>query len=235
MALFYKPLRLLGAATRIVLVRAGAKKLGVDVAECEARQSKVWHKASGRSLGYHEVLLFAGTVGIPQMPEIVAALKPPEKLNFIGTDKMPFVDAQNMVTGKAVYGADADPHRPGMLTAMIVRCPVANGTVKSFDPTAALAVPGVRSVTEVLPKGFPIIGGVGGGFMPHAGVAVVAENTWAALQGRRALKDKVEWDLGSPAAASNATYESNAYRDELKKKTDQPGNVLRSWGNVDAA
>src|SRR5258708_11237716 len=142
---------------------------------------------------------------------------------------MPFVDAQDMVTGKAVYGADVNVHRPGMLTAMIVRCPVANGSLTSFDATAALAGPGVKSVTAVLPPGFRG-GGVGGGFMPHAGVAVVAENTWAALQGRRALKDKVEWDYGP-----NKDYDSEKYRDKLKASTDQPGKLLRNKGDVEAA
>ena len=146
---------------------------------------------------------------------------------------MPFVDAQDMVTGKAVYGADVDLDRfgrPDMLTAMIVHCPVANGEVKSFDDSAARQVPGVVDVVVVrLPSPLPA-GGVGAGFAPHAGVAVLAKNTWAAWQGRRALE--VEWDLaGNP----NADYESQAYRRELEASTAQPGKLLRSRGDVDDA
>ena len=122
------------------------------------------------------------------MPEITAALKTPDQWCYIGKE-MPFVDAQDMVTGKAVYGADVD--LPGMLTAMIERCPVANGEVKSFDNSAARQVPSVVDVIKVrLPDTLPAKG-VGAGFIPHAGVAVLAKNTWAAWQERQTLKPTI--------------------------------------------
>jgi isoquinoline 1-oxidoreductase beta subunit len=237
MALYFLPMRLLGAATRLVLTRSAAKLMRVDPEECEANQHKVVHKPTGKSLKYDlKLLLAASSVGVPQMPEITAALKKKEQWDYIGKDRarMPSADAQDMVTGKAVYGADQEVHHPGMLTAVIARCPVANGTVKSFDATAALAVPGVKYVTKVIPPDFPIpAGGVGAGFVPHAGVAVIAENTWAAMQGRRALKDKIEWDLSSPAAAANAKYDSDTFRHDLEKSTSEAGNPLRHTGDVD--
>src|SRR6476661_3502206 len=129
-----------------------------------------------------------------------------------------------------VYGADKDPKRP-MLTAMIERCPVANGKLKSFDPAPALAVPGVKYVTRVLPADFQGgTGGVGAAFVPHDGVAVIAENTWAALQGRRALKPTIQWDPGP-----HATYDSEAFRGELEASTAHPGKTVRSKGDVDPA
>ena len=228
MLLYFMPLRITGAGIRLVFLRAAAMKWGVDVGECEARQHKVYCDRIGQSIDYRWLLLEAKKVAVPTPAEATAALKPPEKWRFIGK-KMPFVDAQDMVTGKAVYGADVE--LPGMLTAMIVRCPVANGEVKSYDASAALAVPGVKHVTPVLPKGFPG-GGVGTGFTPHAGIAVLAENTWAALQGRRALK--VEWDLESRAAKFNRTYDSQAFRGELERSTARAGKTLRSKGDVDA-
>jgi isoquinoline 1-oxidoreductase beta subunit len=226
MAAYFKPMRLFGAGIRLVMVRAAARHFGVDPTDCEAQQHKVLNKRNGKSIGYGDPLLLlqAKRVGEPELKDIEASLKPRSQRRFIGR-KMPFVDAQDMVTGKAVYGADIDPKRPGMLTAMIVRCPVANGAVKSFDASAALAVPGVKSVVEVLPKGFPG-GGVGAGFIPHAGVAVVAENTWAALRGRRELK--VEWDLGP-----NAAYDSKTFRGVLEESTNEAGERLRSKGDVD--
>ncbi len=232
MAIYFPAMRIFGAGIRLTLLRAAAIGFGGNADDYEAVQHTVRHKVSGRSFPFHELLLFAAKVKpLPTQAEAEAVLKKPEKWRYIEkTTPMPFVDANDMVTGKAVYGADTDVSRlgrPGMLTAMIVRCPVANGSVKSFDASKALAVPGVKSVTEVLPKGFPG-GGVGGGFFPHAGVAVVAENTWAALQGRRALK--VEWDFGP-----NATYDSQAYHQELKESTDKPGKLLRKLGDVDAA
>jgi len=231
MALYYQPMRLFGAGIRLVFVRAAAKKWGVDPAECRAEQHKVYHKPSGRSFAYNHVLLEATQVGVPQMPEITAALKTRDQWRYIGKEKgVPFVDAKDMVTGKAVYGADIDPKRPGMLTAMIERCPVANGEVKSYDKDAALQLPGVVDVVKIrLPPTLPA-GGVGAGFIPHAGVAVLAENTWAALQGRRALKPTIEWDFGP-----NGTYDSKAFRGELEASTADPGRPLRIRRDVDAA
>jgi CO/xanthine dehydrogenase Mo-binding subunit len=231
MAVYYLPMRLIGAGIRLVLVRAAAQTFGVHPSECEAREHKVWCKDRSIDYGSLRLLLAARNQPLPCFDDVKANLKPGDgsKWRFIGKkDKMPFVDAKDMVIGKACYGADVT--LPGMLTAMIVRCPVANGRVKSYDDRAALAVPGVKWVTEVLPKDFPLVGGVGGGFMPHAGVAVVAENTWAALLGRRALEDKIDWDLGP-----NATYDSTTYRRDLEAATGKDGKPVRTKGDAKGA
>lgn len=236
MAAYFAPMRLFGAGIRLVLLRAAADKWGGDAGDYVADNHRVKHKTDqGKSVDYSHLLLHARKVDIPTPAEAQAALKQPRDWTFIGETKkkMPFVDAHDMVTGKAVYGADVDVDRFGrheMLTAMIVHCPVANGELKSYDDTAARQVPGVVDVVAVrLPPPLPA-GGVGAGFAPHAGVAVLAKNTWAAWKGRRALK--VEWDLtGNP----NASYDSKAYRGELEASTAQPGKTLRSRGDVDAA
>jgi isoquinoline 1-oxidoreductase beta subunit len=233
MAAYYMPMRLFGAGIRLVLLRAAAKKFGVtDLGELKAEQQKVWHKKN--SVEYHHLLLEAAHEAKtpPTTDEVKAALKTPDQWRYIGK-AMPFVDAQDMVTGKAVYGADVKVGHRGMLTAMVVRCPVANGALKSFDATDALAVPGVRFVEAVLPPNFlggGVTGGVGANFVPHAGVAVIADNTWAAWQGRRKLK--VEWDL-SGAAANNSGYDSDAFRNELEDSTSRPGRPVRKKGDVD--
>ncbi|MEA2344611.1 MAG: isoquinoline 1-oxidoreductase subunit beta [Thermoanaerobaculia bacterium] len=234
MAAYFVAMRLFGAGIRLVMMRAAALKWGVNVTELEGRDQQIWHKASGRSARYEHLLLEAAKVAKPDptTDEIIAVLKTKDQWRYIGK-KMPFVDAEDMVTGKLVYAADIE--RPGMLTAMVVRCPVANGALKSFDATAALAVPGVRFVEPVLPPNFlgnGTTGGVGNNFIPHAGVAVIAENTWAALQGRRKLK--VEWDLGS-LGAKNADYDSDAFRGELKANTAKSGKPVRWKGDVDFA
>jgi isoquinoline 1-oxidoreductase beta subunit len=241
MALYYPAMRLFGAGIRLTLIRAAARLLKSDPTEFQARQHHVWHEATGRSIffGHPLLLLEAGKIKtegkLPSKAETEAALKTSDKWRFIGKDTMPFVDVKDMVTGKAVYGADVDPGRAGMLTAMIVRCPVANGRVVSFNQQAALDllkkdVPGVVDVCQVPPPDFPLVGGVGAAFIPHAGVAVLAENTWAAWLGRRKLKPTLQWDLGP-----NATYDSAAFRRELEKSTASPGNTVRSKGDVDAA
>lgn len=234
MAAYFLPMRLFGAGIRLVMMRAAAGKWGVPVTEIEVEKQRVSHKRTGHSIEYHHLLLEAAKEAKtpPTTEEITAVLKPSDKWRFIGK-QMPFVDAKDMVTGKAKYGADIE--RRGMLTAMIVRCPVANGALKSFDATAALAVPGVKFVEPVLPAGFlgGMNGGVGSNFVPHAGVAVVAENTWAALEGRRALK--VEWDLAGSAGAFNAGYDSDVFRGDLERSTTQPGKPVRWKGDVDTA
>jgi len=216
---FLTPMRQAGAVVRYLLIAAAAEILGVAPGECKARQHKVWHRASGRSLDYGELVARAATLPVPD-PEQVQ-LKPEAEYRYIGKDDMPFYDLGDIVTGKAVYGADVE--LPGMLTAVIERCPVVGGRVRAFDATAALAVPGVKRLLLLEPGG-----GVGGGFLPLGGVAVVAENTWAAFKGRRALE--IEWDVGP-----HAGYDSVKYHAELEASTARPGTVVRSKGNADAA
>jgi isoquinoline 1-oxidoreductase beta subunit len=228
MAAYYSTMRLTGTGIRLVFERAAAKVFGVeDASECHARQHRVYHDRSGRSIDYKLLLLPAAKVAVPSYSELLDARKKPAEWRYIGKT-MPFDDAPKMVMGKAVYGADYE--MPGMLTAVIERCPVANGELDSFDATAARAVPGVRNVVAVLPSNFKA-GGVGRAFMPHAGVAVLADNTWAALQGRRALRGKVKWKNLEP----HGSYESTAYRKELEASTDKAGDPVRTKGDVGGA
>src|SRR5262249_11220558 len=92
-----------------------------------------------------------------------------------------------------------------------------------------LGIPGVRAVLPIYPPGVPG-GGVGMGFMPHAGVAVIGTNTWAALQGRRAIRPTIRWDYGP-----HRSYDSDAYRQHLEDSTSKPGMVARKKGNADEA
>ncbi|HEY6137808.1 MAG TPA: molybdopterin cofactor-binding domain-containing protein [Thermoanaerobaculia bacterium] len=241
MAAYFDAFRAFGAGVRMALSMAAARHFNVDLSQIEARQHKVSVKGGGRSVDYGDPRLLFHLNKLneekklpPDTDAILAYRKPPSEWRYIGK-QMPFIDAQDMVNGKAVYGADVEVPggllRAKMLTAMIVRCPVANGSLKSFNPEEAMKVPGVKHVVAVLPQGvFP--GGVGAAFNPHAGVAVIAENTWAAWQGRRALvnNNSVQWDLGP-----HASYDSAAFRDEMKSSTSQPGKVMRNKGDVDAA
>jgi isoquinoline 1-oxidoreductase beta subunit len=219
MTAFFTVMRIYGSALKLALIRAAAKKWGVDEKACRAEKHRVYGP-SGQSSDYRWLLLGAMKEN-PSYEEITAAFKKPEEWRYIGKGKepMPFYDALDLVRGKSVFGADVE--LPGMLTAMIERCPVANGALLSYDATAALAVEGVRAVLPMFPPGIRG-GGVGRGFMPHAGVAVIATNTWAALQGRRALKPTIKWHLGP-----HDTYDSVAFRGELEASTSKPGTVVR--------
>jgi isoquinoline 1-oxidoreductase subunit beta len=227
MTAYFTVMRLYGAGLRLGLTRAAAAKWGVDEKDCHAEKHRVYGPG-GRSIDYRWLLAGAKKQK-PTYEEISNALKKPEQWRYIGKGKepMPFYDAVDMVRGKSQYGADVDV--PGMLTAMIVRCPVANGALLTYDPKPATDVPGVRAVLPIFPPGVRG-GGVGRAFRPHAGVAVIATNTWAAWQGRRALKPTITWNLGP-----HANYDSAAFRKELEESTRNPGNVVRKLKDVDDA
>jgi isoquinoline 1-oxidoreductase beta subunit len=162
------PLRKAGAAAREVLVKAGAKRLRVPVSACRAEDGAVVHAASGRRVGYGELAADAAKLPVPANPR----LKDPKKFRLIGK-RVPRLDTPPKVRGEAVFGLDV--RVPGMLHATVARPPVRGGKVKGFDAAAAAKVPGVRKVVEV-----------------PSGVAVVADSTWAAIQGREALKATFE-------------------------------------------
>jgi isoquinoline 1-oxidoreductase beta subunit len=109
-----------------------------------------------------------------------------------------------------------------MKYASVERCPVYGGKVKSFDPKDALSVAGVECVVEIPATPIP------SGFKPLGGVAVIANNTWSAQQGRQRLR--IEWDYGL-----NAGHDSAAYRAELEATAREPGKVVRNHGDVDGA
>lgn len=129
-------------------------------------------------------------------------------------------DSRDIAQGKATYGIDV--RLPGMVYAVIARPPVYGGKLRKVDSTDTLKVPGVLRVVELKGYDGPPL------FNPVGGVAVVAKNTWAAMQGRAALK--LEWDDGA-----NASYESAAFRRALEVAARQPGKALRNDGDAVAA
>lgn len=214
---FYMALREAGATGRALLEAAAAKQWNVPVTEVEARQHVVVHQSSGRKLGYGELVATARDLPMPEKTAI--RLKQPEQFRYIGKD-VPIVDMADMITGAAQYGMDL--RREGMLVAVIARPPVYGGTVKSVESSAAEKVPGVERVVRLDTTPPP------SGFMPLGGVAVLARNTWAAMQGRQQLK--IEWENGP-----NATYDSTVYRTELERSVRRPGKLVRNQGNATRA
>ena len=204
-----------GATARAMLVTAAAQTWGVAESECVAENHVVKHTATGRELGYGELAATAATLEVPENP----TLKSRDQWRYI-TKPMRGIDNRDIVTGTAVFGIDAQ--LPGMLYASVERCPVIGGKVKTYDTKSALAIPGVRQVIPIpaatLPPAFNALGGL----------AVVAENTWAAFKGREALE--VEWHLGP-----NATHNSEVYRNEMEKSATSPGREIRTVGDVTRA
>lgn len=215
---WYEPMRRCGAAARTMLEQAAAAQWQVPPSECRAQLHKVVHTPSGRELGYGALAAAAGALAVPARDGL--RLKQPSEFRYIGKEATRAIDGQDIVNGRAVYGADV--HFEGMLFAAVARPPVYGGKVKSVDDSAALKVPGVIKVMPIDGRPLP------SEFQPLGGVAVVASNTWAAIKGRDALK--IEWDDGV-----NAGYNSVEYRKELEAAAQKPGKVVRSTGNPDEA
>ncbi len=213
----YEPMRRIGAVVRLILEQAAAETWGVPVAECRAENHEVVHAPSGRRLGYGALAAKASEMPVPEAE--TAPLKEPASFRYIGKD-LPIVDLDAMVRGAAGFGMDAV--LPDMLHASIERPPDVGGRVAGFDETAALAVPGVRHVVQLPDAETPPA------FKPLGGVAVLADTTWAALQGRKALA--VEW-----APGPNAGYDSAAYRRDLEATARAGGETVLDRGDVDAA
>jgi isoquinoline 1-oxidoreductase beta subunit len=214
---FFEPMRRVGATARRMLVDAAAKAWGVPATECQTAAHFVHHRLSGRRLGYGELAERAAAMPAPDAKTL--KLKSRAEWRYIGKGRN-LVDVPDIVTGRAVFGIDARVE--GMLHASIERSPVVGGKPASFDRAAAMKVPGVRDVVEIETVG------LSQGMTPLGGLAVLADHTWAAMQGRKALK--VTWTPGAEAG-----YDSSAYRKELEAKATNPAKVVRQRGNVDAA
>jgi isoquinoline 1-oxidoreductase subunit beta len=215
---FIQPMRLCGASARTMLEQAAAKRWGVEVAEVEAKNHEILHKASGRKLGYGEVAADAAALPVPAAEQV--RLKEPSAFRYIGKGNVPMVDLFDITVGDAIYGQDV--RLMDMRFAVVARPPVVGGKVVSFDAAEALKVPGVEKVVKL--DGTP----APAKFNPLGGVAVIAKNTWAALKGRDALK--IVWDDGP-----NKSYDSKAYRAMLEEQVRKPGKVERNDGDADAA
>lgn len=174
---FFDPLRKAAASAREMLVVAAAQQWNVPAEQCRARNGEVFHPTSRRTAKYGTLLEAAAKVTPPAEPK----LKDPKDFKYIGKS-IKRLDGPEKVNGSGVFGIDVKV--PGMLTATIQFPPVIGGKVKSFDDTKAKAVRGVRNVVRL-----------------DSGVAVVADNYWAAKKGRDALN--VTWDDGPMAANSS--------------------------------
>jgi isoquinoline 1-oxidoreductase beta subunit len=194
-------LREAGGKARAMLLAAAAKDWKVPVADLTVEKGVVYHAASKRQARFGALVKTAATLPVPEKVQ----LKDPKDFKLIG-HPAPRVDAAAKSDGTAQFTLDVA--LPGMLVALLKRPPLFGATVKSFDPAAASAVPGVVKVVQV-PRG----------------VAVVAKSFWAAKQGRDALT--VEWD-DSKAEKRGST----AIMDEYRRLADQPALSARKDGDA---
>lgn len=206
----YNELRKVGAAAKAVFMTAACNKWQVDAASCYAENGKIIHRPTQKSAMYGELLEEASKIELPKDPK----LKDPKDFKIIGKQAHR-PDVPMKTSGKAVFGIDVTV--PGMVHATVVRCPVIGGTLKSFDATEVLKVPGVIKVAEVE----RIVG-----IYSFIGVVVIADSYWNALQGRKKLK--IEWDT-----KGYESYNSAAYDQHLRDQQNEEGILDKNIGAID--
>ncbi|AXE31190.1 twin-arginine translocation pathway signal protein [Chromobacterium phragmitis] len=200
----YAQYRKIGAAARDMLIAAAAKRWKVPAGQCRAENSRVVNNANGVSLSYGELTEAASRLPVPDSVE----LKPRHRWQLLGT-RVHRVDGDEKLDGSAQFSIDV--RLPGMLTALVARCPSYGGKPKSFKADAAKAVPGVKDV-----------------FAISNGVAVVADGFWPAKKARDLLE--VEWDRGA-----NAGLDSSRLRDDYRALGAKPGQSYKQSGDAEAA
>ena len=197
---YWDLLREAGAIGRELLLSAAAQTWGVTAQDCETNNGYVIHSDTGNRLSYGELATLAATLPVPD----AAFLKDPDEFKLLGKSQ-PRLDGPAKVDGSAEFGFDVQ--MPGLLTAMVVRCPVYGGRLKQFDATQAKAIEGVHEVIAI-----------------KTGLAVVADHFWAAKLGRDALI--IEWYDGPNAELSSASITQR-----FAEVVDN-GSIGRDDGNV---
>ena len=194
----WRPLREAAAKARVMLIGAAAARWGIAATDCRTENGAVL-SPDGRRLSYGELAAAAASQPVPEQ----VTLKPSRDWRLIGRP-LPRLDCVEKVTGTAVFGMDTYPE--GVLTAVVARCPVFGGTLRSFDASAARTVPGVKAVVRI-----------------DQGVAVVAGGYWPAYQARSLLK--LEWDEGPLATLDDASIDAR-----LAELSKQEGRLARRVG-----
>src|SRR5215467_7416915 len=212
---FYEAFRRAGASARTMLLSSAAAQWKVPASECVAQNHEVIHKPSNRKLGYGALVPVAAKFPVPA-PETLK-FKSKTEWKFVGHERAIY-DLNDITTGKAPFGLDV--YRDGMVYASVEHPPVVGGTIRSVDDKEALKVRGVQQTVTIDAPNPPLL------FQPLGGVAVIANSTWAAFQGRKKLK--IDWQDGP-----HANFESEAFRKQLIDTVSHPAKVVRNAGNVD--
>ena len=209
-------LRRAGAVAREMLRTAAARRWSVPPTDCRVADGIVRHPATGRSARFGELVAEATTIPVPDAAGM--QLKPREEYQLIGRP-LGRVDTPAKIRGEATFGTDV--RVPGMRFAVVARCPYLGGRLLRVSSARALAIPGVQRLVELQPMGPPV--------HLRGGVAVVADTTWAAIEGRNALD--IEWDHGPHTGITTASLK-RAFRDgaagvgKLVREAGSPGESL---------
>jgi isoquinoline 1-oxidoreductase beta subunit len=207
----YDLMRKMGASARETLVTAAANRWQVSPQSCYAQNATVIHKDSGKRFSYGELAEDAAKLSPPQNP----TLKDPKDFRIIGSSPSR-QDIPAKVNGQAIFGMDCKVQ--GMLYASVERSPVFLGKIVSYDASKAMAVSGVKFVLKTQR-------GVWGHV--REGIAVVADNYWSALQGRKALQ--IQWDN-----ADLGSWSTEKIRQDFARASDLEGKAFTQKGNFNS-
>ena len=221
-----KPMRKMGAMARSILEQAAAKKWNIAASDCKAENHFVVNNTTGEKVFFGDLVEEAKTIAIPSDENII--LKDKKDFKYIGKKVVRGIDMEDFLHGKANYGLDA--RLPNMKFAAIARSPVTFGSVKSFDTSEATQITGVEQVVQLdrlIPPAGQFFGMLGG-------VAVIANNTWSAFQGKNNLN--VKWESGI-----NESYDTEKFKEKLisrihnKAKIVPPfkGSIEKAFKNAD--
>ena len=206
----YASLRKVGASAKEMLVKAASQQWNVPVEECYAAEGKVFHQPTGKHLNYGDLAETAAKLEVPKEPK----LKDPKDFKLLGKNvQRPDIPLKS--SGKAIFGIDVKV--PGMVYASAAYCPVFGAKLLSYDDAATKKVKGVIGV-EKCERIF--------GKYKYEVVAVIAENYWAAYQGRKALV--VKWDY-----KGNEKFNSKTYEQGLRDLSKKEGVVAHNQGDFD--
>jgi len=222
----YEPLRHVGAAARAMLISAAAARWSCPESEITTDRGMVLH-ASDHKISYGELAAEAAALTPPPFASL--KLKDPKNFRIIGKSQSN-VDIHSITTGKPLFGIDVKV--PGMLYAVIERCPVFGGKVKSFNEAEIAKLPGVRH-TLLIPGTLPDLANpatvVSADPGMEPGIAVIADTWWQAQSARNKLK--VDWDFGPGVTQSSDDFARHA----TELLAAPPAETIRTDGDFDAA
>ena len=195
----YMPLRKAGATAREMLIAAAAQQWNIPASQCKADRSRIIDTVSGKELAYAQLYAKAAKMVMPNDPP----LKNYKDFKIIGKTGQKKTNIKNIVTGKYNFGIDVK--LPGMVYASVIRCPVYEGKIKSWDAGSVKHIGGIIKLVEMKEMGVN----------NRSGVGIIASSRWAAFKASEELK--VEWNLGGNAEKSSATYAAEMKSLLLKK------------------
>ena len=214
------PMRKMGAVAKMMLITAAAKKWNTTEADCKAENHYVMNTITNDKIFYGDLVDEAAKLPISDDEKI--QLKKEEDFKYIGKN-LKSVDLKDFTHGTATYGIDI--RIPNLKFAAIARCPVTFGTLKSVDKSDAENIQGVEHVIA-LERIVPPIGQFYGAL---GGVAVIANNTWSAIQGK--LNLNLGWNYGE-----NQSFDTKKFKDKLTERVHQKGKLVPgSRGNITSA